>query len=199
MPSEMRLYDRRKRRLYINAEERARFLTTAQACPPDIRCFCETLLYTGCRLSEALELTPQALQLDARLITFRTLKKRRKHVMREVPIPAVLVASLRQLIDVAGEEAIALPLWQVSGKRLNRSTGYRWVKAVMQSAGIVGAQASPKGLRHGYGVHAVRSGVQLHMLSKWMGHAALSTTAIYATASGQEELEIADRMWCSDE
>lgn len=65
----------------------------------------------------------------------------------------------------------------------------------MAEAEIYGSQATPKGLRHGYGIHAVRSGVQLHMLQKWMGHANMSTTAIYANAVGAEELEIADRMW----
>ena len=65
----------------------------------------------------------------------------------------------------------------------------------MSQANIYGPQACPKGLRHGYGIHAVRSGVQLHMLQKWMGHTSMSTTAIYANAVGSEELEIADRMW----
>ncbi|WP_425499112.1 tyrosine-type recombinase/integrase [Hoeflea poritis] len=58
-----------------------------------------------------------------------------------------------------------------------------------------GAQASPKRLRHGYGVHALRMGIPLNMLSKWMGHASIATTAIYGNAVGSEELEIAGRMW----
>ena len=45
----------------------------------------------------------------------------------------------------------------------------------MATADVHGAQASPKGLRHGYGVHAVCSGVQLNMLRKWMGHASINT------------------------
>lgn len=65
----------------------------------------------------------------------------------------------------------------------------------MHQANITGPQACPKGLRHGYGIHAVQSGVQLNMLQKWMGHASMSTTAIYANAVGEEELEIARRMW----
>ncbi len=35
----------------------------------------------------------------------------------------------------------------------------------------------------------------LHMVQKWMGHAQLSTTAIYANAVGKEEQHIAARMW----
>lgn len=66
----------------------------------------------------------------------------------------------------------------------------------MIEAGIPDApQCSPKGLRHGFGVNATVNGIPLHMLQKWMGHAQLSTTAIYADAVGKEEQDIAARMW----
>jgi integrase/recombinase XerD len=41
----------------------------------------------------------------------------------------------------------------------------------------------------------LRQGVPLHMLQRWLGHAQLSTTAIYADAVGKEEQDIAARMW----
>lgn len=64
------------------------------------------------------------------------------------------------------------------------------------TAGIAdGPHRSPKGLRHGYGVHAIGSNVPLNMLRKWMGHASLEVTAIYANALGAEEQGIAARMW----
>jgi integrase/recombinase XerD len=65
----------------------------------------------------------------------------------------------------------------------------------MQAAGIRGAQASPKGLRHGFGVVAVPARIPLNPVQRWLGHAQLSTTAIYAEAIGPEEQEIAARMW----
>ncbi len=65
----------------------------------------------------------------------------------------------------------------------------------MAEAEITGLQASPKGLRHGFGVQAVQSGVPLNLVQKWLGHAQLSTTAIYANAVGPEEHAIAMRMW----
>lgn len=55
--------------------------------------------------------------------------------------------------------------------------------------------ASPKGLRHGYGVYAVIKGVPQNPLQKWLGHAQLTTTAIYGRALGQEERDIVARMW----
>lgn len=190
MPSSMRLYDEKSQRLYINADERQRFLTIANNRPPDIRAFCLTLFYTGCRLSEARELGFSAIQPKARLVSIRSLKKRNQHHIREVPVP-------QELIDVLADLPRNLPdpIWSQNHRPVPRITTYRWIKAVMKEAGIEGPQATPKGLRHGYGIHAVRSGVQLHMLQKWMGHASMATTAIYANAVGSEELEIADRMW----
>jgi len=41
----------------------------------------------------------------------------------------------------------------------------------------------------------VVNGVPLNILQKWMGHAQLTKTAIYADAVGKEEQNIAARMW----
>jgi site-specific recombinase XerD len=61
----------------------------------------------------------------------------------------------------------------------------------MDEAGLDGPQASPKGLRHGFGVQAVSAGIPLSLVHKWLGHAQLTTTAIYANAVGEEEQSIA--------
>ena len=66
---------------------------------------------------------------------------------------------------------------------------------MLAAAGIAGTHASPKGLRHALGVNAVGQGIPLNMVQRWMGHAQLSTTAIYAEAVGEEERSIAARMW----
>jgi integrase/recombinase XerD len=58
-----------------------------------------------------------------------------------------------------------------------------------------GPHASPKGLRHGFGVTAVSKGIALNMVQKWLGHSQLTTTAIYANAVGEEEQSIASKMW----
>jgi hypothetical protein len=48
-------------------------------------------------------------------------------------------------------------------------------------------------------VAAVTAGVPLNLVQKWLGHAQLSTTAIYADAVGEEEHAIAARMWCGQQ
>jgi site-specific recombinase XerD len=39
------------------------------------------------------------------------------------------------------------------------------------------------------------SGIALNMVQEWLGHAQLTTTAIYVNAVGEEERLIAMRMW----
>ncbi|MEJ8560039.1 tyrosine-type recombinase/integrase [Yoonia sp. GPGPB17] len=116
----MRLYDRSARRLYLNAAERQRFLEAARAAHPDVRSLGLTLLYTGCRISEALALRPEDVQADAGVIMFRTLKRRRDDVYREVPVPVELVHALER---ASGHRPPDEPIWQHRRQALNRSTG----------------------------------------------------------------------------
>lgn len=54
---------------------------------------------------------------------------------------------------------------------------------------------TPKGLRHSFGIHAIRSGVPLNLVQRWLGHASMTTTAVYLDVLGEEEREIAARLW----
>jgi integrase len=196
MSEGVQLYDAAGRRKYLTAAERDAFLATAETAPRQVRTLCLVLAYTGCRISEALALTPQRIDLEAGTVIFESLKKRRTGIYRAVPVPPRvcealdLVHGLREAQKRRGGGRARL--WPVS-----RTTAWRQVAAVLDAAGISGPQASPKGLRHGFGVQAVSSGVPLNMVQKWLGHAQLSTTAIYADAVGAEEQAIMSRMWGS--
>jgi site-specific recombinase XerD len=67
----------------------------------------------------------------------------------------------------------------------------------MAMAGIKGKRACPRGLRHSFGVGGAQSGIPVTLLQRWLGHARLSTTAIYLDVLGPEEREIAARFWGS--
>ena len=78
----------------------------------------------------------------------------------------------------------------------SRTSAWRRVMEVMDAAAIEdGPHKCPKGLRHGFGDHAISAGVPFNLLSKWLGHATLEVTAIYANALGEEQRNIAARMW----
>jgi len=181
----------------MTQEERQRFLQAAAQAPRQDRTFCLVLAFTGCRISEALALTPKRIDLTGRAVIFETLKKRRSGVFRAVPVPSEVLDTLDMVHGI--QEAQRSKMDGVLDRHLwswSRKTGHRHVLAVMEAARIAaGPHRCPKGLRHGYGVHAISSGVPLNMLSKWMGHASLEVTAIYANALGEEQHNIAARMW----
>ena len=64
----------------------------------------------------------------------------------------------------------------------------------MTNTGIAGPQACPKGLRHAYGI----AGVPLPTIAAALGHASITTTAIYTTAAGLEAREFLARMWAQE-
>ena len=94
------------------------------------------------------------------------------------------------LVHGLRDRATRTYLWTWSLK-----TAYTRVIEIMARAGIAGPQASPKGLRHGFGVACIEKGIPLNLVQRWLGHAQLSTTAIYADAVGEEERHIAARLW----
>ena len=193
--SGMQLHTADGARKYLTAAERTAFLRAAEQADRQVRTLCMTLAYAGCRLSEALALTADRVDLAAGVLVFETLKKRRGGIFRAVPVPPPLLEALdlvhgiRELQSQRGKGR-GVRLWPWS-----RMTGWRAVHAVMQSARLGGPHASPKGLRHGFGVAAVSAGIPLNLVQKWLGHAQLTTTAIYANAVGTEEQDIAQRMW----
>ena len=182
-------------RKYLTAGEREAFLKAAELADRDVRTLCMTLVYAGCRLSEGLALTVDRIDLAAGVLVFESLKKRRTGIYRAVPVPPSLLEALDMVHGIRElqgkrDKGRGIPLWPWS-----RMTAWRQVHAVMEAAGLSGPHASPKGLRHGFGVAAVSKGIPLNLVQKWLGHAQLSTTAIYADAVGAEEKDIASRMW----
>ena len=151
------------------------------------RAFGLTLFYTGCRISEALNLTTAGVDLSQRCLVFETLKRRKPGVFRAIPIPDELVKLLVPLLATAAPSG---RIWALS-----RATAFRCIKAQMIQAGITGAMASPKGLRHGFAVAAVAQSIPLPTVQKWLGHARLETTAIYLGVTDDEERNLARRLW----
>src|SRR3954454_10848732 len=93
-PQGMQLYDAEGRRLYLTEEERRAFIAAAAKASREVRTFCGVLHATGCRISEALALTPQQIDLSGRVVVFESLKKRRRGVFRAVPVPPELLDAL---------------------------------------------------------------------------------------------------------
>jgi integrase len=187
------LYTQGGCRKYLNRTERGRALALSASLAHGEALFVSTLAWTGARVSEVLALTPRSFQIERGVIAIVTLKRRRLSV-REIPIPSALMKALdchfglrRLQIDPTAAELRLWPWCRVSAWRL--------VKRVMIQAKVTGPQACPRGFRHGFGVGTLQAGVPLNLVQRWLGHAQISTTAIYADACGPEEVAFAARFW----
>lgn len=184
------LYDHRGNRKYLTSTERRAFMDAAKRARPEVETFCLTLAYTGARISEVLALTPQRVDHAAQAIVFESLKKRTRGIYRAVPVPKELLARVEQ---VHASTPSTNRVWAWS-----RTTAWQRVKEVMREAKVSPSSAKPKALRHAFGVMGVvEANAPLNMVQKWMGHARIETTAIYANAIGVEERRIAARLWGS--
>ena len=81
-------------RKYLNAAERARFIKSTQRFPAKLRLICLTLGCSGARISEVLAITPHSLDFDSGTVCIRTLKRRKRNSIRQVPLPPALLADL---------------------------------------------------------------------------------------------------------
>ena len=181
-------------RKYLTATERTRFLAAVRSHPnPSTQTLATTLAMTGARVSEILAVRHRDVDLEAKEIRISTLKRRREH-WRAVPVPEDLVHALdlvhrvrRHQASPTGRERV---LWDIT-----RQTASRQVAGIMRAAGIEGPQASPRGLRHSFGVAAVTAGIPLPTLAAAMGHSNLASTAVYCAAIGEEARQLMSRLW----
>jgi integrase/recombinase XerD len=190
----MSLYDSRGSRKYLTGQERGAFAEACLRASPPIMTFGLTLLYTGARISEALRLPAERMDRVECAIILETLKRRRRGIYRAVPVPPQLISRLAEFIEVERlKTESALPqsrIWT-----WGRTTAWKCVKSLLETAQVPKPLRTPRALRHAFGVSAIQNGVALNVVQRWMGHARIETTAIYADALGNEERALAERTW----
>jgi integrase len=152
----MSLYGSAGSRKYLNAAERRRFAKAALRTPLEVQLFCIVLSLTGGRISEILAVTPAAIDIDSGVVNIVTLKRRKRGMVRQVPLPRNVIGKLDHTFHLRRRQhdpdSASRRIWKWS-----RTTAWRRVKEVMAAAHVTGTPAMPKGLRHGFGVNAFQS------------------------------------------
>jgi len=97
---------------------------------------------------------------------------------RYVPLPVDVLQVLRAWWKVARPRDWLFSAQTDVHQPLHEDSALRWYHAARQAAGI-GKQGGIHTLRHCYATHLLEGGVDLHSLSKWMGHRHVSTTMRY--------------------
>jgi integrase/recombinase XerD len=193
------LFNTHGERLFFNEEERTAFIETANREEEDkAKTFCSLLHYTGCNFTEAMKFTPQQVDFSGRAIVFPG--PHHSQFSRAIPVPDSFLDLLDQVHGIRHSQA-GLPeerVWPLSKTAL-----FKKVVRVIAEAGISGGpHAVPKGIRHGFFVHALCRRVMITRLQKWMGHSFPEYTAQYVgellkhapELLGDERAD-AERMW----
>jgi len=146
-----------------------------------------TMLNTGARVQEILDLRPCDLQLE-RPYHARLFGKGRKE--RLCPLWIETVRALQALLQEEGlAQTAAAPLFRNSrGQPLSRF-GVRYLlrkhaRTASESAKTLASKrVHPHVVRHTSATHLLQAGVDLVAISHWLGHASIETTNRYATVN----------------
>ena len=178
-------------RKYLTPEERSRFRDCVPMLADPIKeLFCYAIFCTGCRPTEAHRLLLSSFDLAEGVLVIESLKKRRRGIYREIPVSLQWMKSAVRLLSSHQRRHHEASIWGFSER-----TGYRAVKTVMKIAGIQGIHATPRGLRHAFGVFHACHKTNPKLIQDWMGHASLETTLIYLDAQGKEARDAAKIAW----
>ncbi|MGE5289087.1 MAG: site-specific tyrosine recombinase XerD [Micromonosporaceae bacterium] len=152
------------------------------------RALLELLYATGARISEAVGLDVDDLELRARDDqapgAVRLAGKGGKQ--RVVPVGSYARAALdaylvrgRPVLAVAGRRGPASPavFLNARGGRLTRQGAWMVLRAAAARAGL--ADVSPHTMRHSFATHMLDGGADVRVVQELLGHASVTTTQVY--------------------
>jgi integrase/recombinase XerD len=144
------------------------------------RALLETLYGTGARISEAVGLDVDDVDLESGAV--RLLGKGRKE--RAVPVGSYACAAVsaylvraRPHLSGVGRGTPALFL-NARGGRLSRQSAWTVLRSAAQRAGVRD-DVSPHTLRHSFATHLLDGGADVRVVQELLGHASVTTTQVY--------------------
>ncbi len=143
------------------------------------RAILETLYATGMRVSEAVNLKKDNVNLDIGFL--RCIGKGNKE--RVIPLGKKAIASINKYLDssrpklLKDKEAEFLFVSRF-GKKISRQSFWKMIKKYAKSARIKKSM-KPHTLRHSFATHLLERGADLRSVQEMLGHSNISTTQIY--------------------
>ncbi len=152
------------------------------------RALLEVLYGTGARISEAVGLDVDDLDLDAELDPGQAqgtvLLRGKGSKERIVPVGSYARAAVQAYVVQArpalvstGKGTPALFL-NARGGRLSRQSAWTVIVKAADRAGIT-AEVSPHTLRHSFATHLLEGGADVRVVQELLGHASVTTTQVY--------------------
>ncbi|WP_133788157.1 site-specific tyrosine recombinase XerD [Kribbella sp. VKM Ac-2571] len=151
----------------------------------------EFLYGTGARISEAVGLDVDDIDLDAGAVLLRGKGSKERVVpvgtyAREA-LSAYLVRGRPELVS-RGRGIPALFL-NARGGRLSRQSAWTVLRRAAQRAGI-SKEISPHTLRHSYATHLLDGGADVRVVQELLGHASVTTTQVYTLVTVDKLREV---------
>lgn len=179
----------------ITIDEVQQLIEGAEAAPHPLglrdRALVEVLYGTGARISEAVNLALDDIDLDAGAL--RLFGKGRKE--RIVPIGQYAITALeayvvrcRPVLAPAGTGSSVLFLNQ-RGNPLSRQSAWAVLQDASHRAGL-NVKISPHTLRHSYATHLLAGGADVRVVQELLGHASVATTQVYTLVTPDTLREI---------
>jgi integrase/recombinase XerD len=155
------------------------------------RALLELLYGTGARISEAVGLDVDDVDLDDAAVRLRG--KGGKE--RLVPVGSFARRAVedylvrgRPVLAAAGRGTPALFL-NVRGSRLSRQSAWSVLREAAARA-EVGVDVSPHTLRHSFATHLLDGGADLRVVQELLGHASVATTQVYTLVTVERLREV---------
>lgn len=172
----------------ISVEDVSRLLDAAGLgdgpVPLRDRALLELVYSTGARISEAVGLDVDDLDLSDGAAAVRLFGKGRKE--RVVPLGSYARDAVEQYLvrarpglAAAGRGGPAVFL-NTLGRRLSRQSAWAVLRTAAERAGLAEAQhVSPHTLRHSFATHLLQGGADVRVVQELLGHASVTTTQLY--------------------
>jgi integrase/recombinase XerD len=146
----------------------------------------ELLYASGCRISEALDLSLDRLYLDQAVVRLVGKGDKPRLVPIGAPAVAALHAWLRDGRPLLGKGKKITPWVFLNhrGGRLSRQGMFQKLRDYAVIAGIT-RPISPHKLRHSFATHLIEGGADLRAVQTLLGHADIATTQVYTHVSDQ--------------
>ena len=144
------------------------------------RALLEVLYSTGCRISEAVGLDVDDIDVQSRSVLLHGKGGKERLVPIGRPAIRALEAYLvrgRQELARRGNGTPAVFL-NARGGRLSRQSAWQVLQDAADHAGITTA-VSPHTLRHSFATHLLEGGADVRVVQELLGHASVTTTQIY--------------------
>ena len=143
------------------------------------RAILETLYATGMRVSEAVNLKKDNVNLDIGFL--RCIGKGNKE--RIVPLGKKAIASINRYLQVSRpkflkDKTSEFMFLSRSGKKISRQSFWKLIKKYAKLARIK-KPIKPHTLRHSFATHLLEGGADLRSVQEMLGHSDISTTQIY--------------------